>query len=132
MYELRFFWLQISEVYQSWLTMFKDQGAHDAIQGQNVELGKPRIRKWKAMRHQGCWSLVLTHRGHIGSSWLVCFNLQTTFLWFSPHRVSSQLLRMCPWFQPCTTNQPEREADCLAWTMRWLLTHPAMPRASGT
>lgn len=30
--------------------------------------------------------------------------------------VSSQLLRVCPWFWPCTTSQPETEAHCPAWT----------------
>lgn len=44
--------------------MFKEQDAHDKTQEQNAEPGKPRIRKWEALRRQGCWcpglSLTLT------------------------------------------------------------------------
>lgn len=35
--------------------MFKEQVAHDKTQEQNAEPGKPRIRKWGALRWQGCW-----------------------------------------------------------------------------
>ena len=78
--------------------MFKYKGAHETIQEQKVELGKPGIMKWQSHETP---SLLTSGKGYAP----IC-----------PHKVSSQLLRTCPWFWPWTTSQPETGAHCPAWT----------------